>query len=352
MLNRPAYTQLGQSGAIEQVLTEARLVSATNFNVMLAGAPGVGKGLLAQCIHENSPRRQRKMLSRNCAGVAQSRMETELFGHGGLLERAHRSTLLLDDVGELGPRTQGLLYRFLDTGEVRIISATNRDLLQADSKQAFCADLYYRLNLAYLQIPALRERREDISFLMEHNLKIFSEQFRLKLCKLAPSAMSTLEAYSWPGNIRELREVAKLLALTQAGRVVAVDQLPETVLADRGPMPAIETAAISSSVADAVATACYDQITQSGESFWTVVYGPFLARKLTRDTVRAVVSRGLRQTNGSYKVLATLFNLRPTDHRRFLTFLEEHNCHPRPVALRAGTEDGVRVARASHRRAV
>ena len=349
MLNRPSYTRLGQSGAIEQVLTEARFVSATNFNVMLAGEPGVGKGFVAQCIHENSPRRRRKMLSRNCAGIAESRLETELFGHGGLLERAHRSTLLLDDIGELGPRTQALLYRFLDTGEVRIISATNRDLLECDSKHAFCADLYYRLNLAYLRIPALRERREDISFLMEHYLKHFSEQFRLKLCKLAPSALSTLEAYSWPGNIRELREVAELLALTQAGRVVAVDQLPETILAHRGSMP-MDTGSAASSVADAVAAACYDQITQGGESFWTVVYGPFLARKLTRDTVRAVVSRGLRQTQGSYKVLTILFNLRPTDHRRFLAFLQEHNCHPRPQTVRAAADD--RATRESHRRAV
>jgi len=351
MLNGPAFTQLGQSTAIEQLLIDARLVSPTNFHVMLAGEPGVGKGLLAQCIHENSPRRKRKMLSRNCAGVAESRLETELFGHGGLLERAHRTTLLLDDVGELGTRTQALLYRFLDTGEVRIISATTRDLVERDSKPPFCADLYYRLNLAYLQIPALRDRREDIPFLMEHNLKIFSEQFRLKPCTLAPSASSALEAYSWPGNIRELREAAKLLALTQAGRVVAVDQLPEAVLRSRGPMPPIETPPPPSFVADAIVAACYDQITQGGESFWTVVYGPFLAGKLTRDTVRAVVTRGLRQTHNSYKALTALFNLGPTDHRRFMSFLEQHNCHPRPQAIRAAADDAGRT-RASHRRAV
>lgn len=350
MLNGAAYTQLGQSGAIEQLLIEARLVSATNFNVLLAGEPGVGKGMLAQCIHEHSSRRKRKMLSRNCAGVAQSRLETELFGHGGLLERADRGTLLLDDVGELGSHAQALLYRFLDTGDVRIISATNRDLLECDSKP-FSADLYYRLNLAYLQIPALRERREDILFLMEQNLKIFSEQFRLKPCNLAPSAASALEAYSWPGNIRELREAAKLLALTQAGRVVAIDQLPETVLASRGAMPPIETPPLPSYVADAVAAACYDQITQNGESFWTVVYGPFLAGKLTRDTVRSVVTRGLRQTHNSYKALTSLFNLEPTDQRRFMSFLEQHNCHPRPQAVRASTDDAGRT-RASHRRAV
>lgn len=378
MVNRPPYKLLGQCGAIVEVLNEARFVSATDFKVLLTGESGVGKGLLAQFIHENSPRRQRKMLSRNCAGVAQSRLEMELFGHlrggitdahsdrAGLFERAHGSTLLLVDVGEIGPRIQARLLHVLENGEVppagsdrgsgmidvRIISATNRDLLQRTSEQAFCVDLYYRLNVAHLQIPPLRERREDISFLMGSYLKILSEDFRLPLCALDRSALSTLEAHSWPGNIRELREVAQLLALTYAGRVVAVDQLPETVVAERGPMPPIEAAPVLSSVADPVATACYEQITQGLESFWTVVYGPFLARKLTRDTVRAVITRGLRQTNGSYKALTTLFNLPPTDHKRLLNLLQQHNCRPRPKAFRAATDDGVRVTPAPQRHAV
>jgi len=289
MVNRPPDTLLGQCGAIVEVLEEARCVSATGFNVLLTGESGVGKGLLAQFIHENSPRRERKMLSQNCARVAQSRLDTELFGHvrgsttdgrtvrAGLFERAHGSTLLLAEVGEMRPRIQGRLLRFLDTGEVapagsdrgnqridvRIISATTRDLLQRTSEQEFSVDLYYRLNVALLRIPPLRERREDISFLMECYLKILSEEFRLPLCELDPSAWSRLEAYSWPGNIRELHEVAELLALTHAGRVVVADQLPETVLAQRDPMPPIQTAPILSSGADPVATACYEQIMQN-----------------------------------------------------------------------------------------
>ncbi len=287
MVNRPPETLLGQCGAMVEVLKEARYVSATDFNVLVTGESGAGKGLLAQFIHENSPRRERKMLSRNCARVAQSRLDTELFGHvrgttdahtgrAGLFERAHGSTLLLSEVGEMGPRVQSRLLRFLDNGEVapvgsdggnrmidvRIISATNRDLLQRSPEQAFSVDLYYRLNVALLRIPALRERREDISFLIGHYLKILSEEFRLPLCELDPSALSRLEAYSWPGNIRELHEVAELLALTHAGRVVVADQLPETVLAQR-PMPPLETAPILSSIDDPVATACYEQIMQN-----------------------------------------------------------------------------------------
>ena len=251
MVNQPPYALLGQCGAIVEVLAEARRVSPTNCKVLLTGESGVGKGLLAQFTHENSPRRLRKMLSRTCAGIAQSRLETELFGS---FEKAHRSTLLLADVGDMGPRLQARFLRFLEGGEVppagpdrgnetidvRIISATNHDLLRRASGHAFSVDLYYRLNVAHLRIPPLRERREDIPFLMGTYLKIMSEQFRLPLCELDPAAVSTLEAYWWPGNLRQLREVAQRLAVTHAGRVVAVDHLTETVLAQRGPKPPIE----------------------------------------------------------------------------------------------------------------
>jgi DNA-binding NtrC family response regulator len=228
MGNRPPYTTLGQSPAIVDVLNEARFVSATDFRVLLTGESGVGKRLLAQFIHENSPRRERRMLSRTCAGVAESHFETELFG---LFEKAHGSTLLLAEVDEMGPCVQARLLRFFENGEadVRIISAANCDLLQPNSEQAFSVDLYYRLNVACLQVPPLRERREDISFLLGYYLKTLSEHFRLPLCELDPSAVSALEVYSWPGNIRELHELSQLLALTHAGRVVTAEQLPESI---------------------------------------------------------------------------------------------------------------------------
>ena len=273
MVNRPPYTLLGQCGAIVDVLNEARFVSGTDCRVLLTGESGVGKTLLAQFIHENSPRRQRKMLSRSCAGATQSRLETELFG-AGLFERAHGSTLLLVDVGEMGPRIQARMRRFLedtDATDVRIISATNRDLLRRSSEPAFSVDLYYRLNVAHLQIPALRERREDISYLMGYYLTMLSAQFQLPLCELEPAALSALEAYRWPGNIRELREVAQLLARTHAGRVVGVEQLPEMVLAEQRVTPSIELAPVRSSVAVPVPPVYYQLVTRGPESFWTSV---------------------------------------------------------------------------------
>jgi len=351
---------LGQSHAILQVLNEARFVSATDFRVLLSGESGVGKKQFAQFLHENSPRRQRTMLSVNCSSVPESRLETALFAHAdgggsstghqyaGLFEMSHGSTLLLDDVDGMGPRTQALLLHVLENGsipqpgsgrrsktvDVRIISSTDVDLLERASEKSFRVDLFYRLNVAHLQIPPLRERREDIAFLMEDCLESLSEQFRMPLCELHPSALAKLQAHSWPGNVRELHEVAEYLALTHAGTVVTADQLPELVL---WPAPFVPSAA------DPVASACFERITQDMESFWTAVYEPFMAHRLSRATVRAVITRGLRQTNGSYRALTALFNLPPVDHYRLLTFLHQYECLPRPRAFRPVLDD-VRTA--------
>ncbi len=367
-VNRRPYALLGESHAILDVLNEARFVSATDFRVMLTGESGVGKKQFAQFIHDNSPRRQRTMLSVNCARVPESRLETALFagaddgvsGAGshcaGLFEMAHGSTLLLDDVDAIGPHMQALLLRALENDnaphrasgrrheavDARIISATDSDLLKRDADKPFRLDLYYRLNVAHLQIPPLRERREDIPFVMEACLESLSEQFRLPLCELHPSALSRLEAHSWPGNIRELHDVAEYLALTYAGRVVTADQLPEMVLAQGGSAPA-GTPPFPSSTADPVAWACFERITKDGGSFWTDVYEPFMAERLSRASVRAVVSRGLKQTNGSYRALTTLFNLPLADHHRLLAFLHQYDCLPRPQAFRAALDD-VRTA--------
>jgi len=354
-VNRRPSALLGQSQAILEVLNEARFVSATDFRVLLTGESGVGKKQFAQFIHENSPRRQRSMLSVNCASVPESRLETALFAHAdggsptghqyaGLFEMAHGSTLLLDDVDGMGPRTQALLLRVLENGDiphpgsgrrnktvdVRIISATDGDLLECAEEKSFRIDLFYRLNVAHLQVPPLRARREDISLLMEDCLESLSEQFRLPLCELHPSALAKLESHSWPGNIRELHDVAEYLALTYPGAVVTVDQLPELVL---WPAPFVP------STADPVASACFDRITKDMESFWTVVSEPFMAHRLSRATVRAVITRGLRQTNGSYRALTALFNLPPADHHRLLTFLHQYECLPRPRAFRPVVDD-------------
>jgi len=189
---------LGDSPAITQLIAEARFVASTDSKVLITGESGVGKELLAQFIHDNSPRERRTMASVNCAGVPETLLESELFGHtrgsftdahrdrAGLFELANGGTLLLDEVGEMGGRMQALLLRVLENGEtqrigadhprtrvdVRIIAATNRDLLQRTREQAFRLDLYYRLAVVHLVIPPLRERQGDIRILVDHYLRI------------------------------------------------------------------------------------------------------------------------------------------------------------------------------------
>jgi len=369
---------LGESPAILGVIAEAKYVAAADSKVLITGESGVGKELLARFIHANSPRSYVPMASINCAGVPESLLESELFGHmrgsftdahtdrAGLFESSHGGTLLLDEVGEMGARMQALLLRVLENGEiqrigsdrrrqsvdVRVISATNRDLLQQTNEKSFRLDLYYRLNVVNLIIPPLRERREDIRMLIQHYLRTMGEHFRQPVCELNAAAYAKLEAYGWPGNIRELRNVAERLALQQPGKTVGPDSLPGEILREvsGGSEPAGIVAPQTSMPAaeayvETMASACFTRMVRGREPFWSVVYEPFMARDMTRDVVRAVISRGLKETRGSYKALAPLFNVQPAEYKRMLTFLQQHDCHLPFQAFRMITdEDRARLA--------
>ena len=340
---------LGRSRAIADLVEEASLVAATDSKVLITGESGVGKELLARFIHERSGRSRRPMLTINCAGVPETLLESELFGHvrgsftdahrdrRGLLELADGGTILLDEVGEMTMRMQTLLLRFLETGEiqqvgserlkrtvdVRVISATNRDLFERTKQKEFREDLYYRLNIVHLVVPPLRVRRDDIRLLFEHYLRVMSERHRLPPCQMTEDALVHLEDYHWPGNIRELRNVAERVALRFAGRAVAQSDLPGQIQRE----PIATPQAVVPNAAEALAAACFDRMINHGESFWAVVYEPFMLRDLTRETVRAVVRMGLDRARGSYRIVSQLFNMPPNDYKRFLTFLQKYECH-------------------------
>jgi DNA-binding NtrC family response regulator len=341
---------LGNSPVIIELLKEARIMGATNSKVLITGESGVGKELLARFMHEQSPRSRASMVTINCAGVPESLLESELFGHvrgsftdahrdrRGLLEVANGGTVMLDEVGEMSMRMQTVLLRFLENGEiqrvgsdrsdvlvdVRVISATNRNLLEQTQRKEFREDLYYRLNVVHLVVPPLRARREDIGLLFDHYVRTLSELHHLPACELTPEAIARLEQYDWPGNVRELRNVAERLVLRCSGRAVKIGDLPGET-AQRKPQP--ETLSAGRTAADTVAAAYYERITNGRESFWSVVYEPFMSRDVTRATVRDIVSRGLQDTRGNYRLLAQLFNLPSSDYKRFLGFLQKHDCH-------------------------
>jgi transcriptional regulator with PAS, ATPase and Fis domain len=340
---------VGASKAIRELIAEADYIASTHSKVLLTGESGVGKEVFARYIHQHSLRRHGPMITINCAGVPETLLESELFGHvrgsftdahrdrRGLFEMAHGGTVLLDEVGEMSMRMQALLLRFLETGEiqpvgsdqptrivdVRVIAATNRNLLDETRLKTFREDLYYRLNVVHMIVPPLRERREDVKPLLDHYLRATSEAERRPICHLTPEAEAHLAAYRWPGNIRELRNFAERLVLRYSGCAVSLSDLPAEVFEGEERVAAPAAAQVERTVP----AEAYQRMAAGHESFWTVVYEPFMLRDLTRDSVRTVVRRGLEHTRGSYSLVAQLFNLPPTDYKRFMSFLQKYDCH-------------------------
>ncbi len=328
----------------------------TDAKVLITGESGVGKEIAARQIHRHSARARRPLLALNCAGMPETLLESELFGHvrgsftdavrdkPGLLEAANGGTVFLDEVGEMSLRMQAVLLRFLETGEiqrvgagrtlppvdVRIVAATNRDLLRAVHEKEFRADLYYRLNVIHIVIPPLRERREDIAPLIEHFSAMYSERYGVPTA-LSAEVLARLEEYDWPGNVRELKNVIERLVVMQGDGGQHVEGLPLDVRRCLG-----DGAAAPPPPARTTAEELFDSIVNKQQSFWTVVYQPFMLRNLTRADVVALVERGLVETRGSYKQLVTLFNIAPLDYRRFLNFLRKNHCHVEFQPYRSG----------------
>jgi transcriptional regulator with GAF, ATPase, and Fis domain len=230
---------IGDSPAIREVFSILDRIIPTTFPVLVQGESGTGKELIAAAIHEYGPRKAKPFLSENCAAVAETLFESELFGHvrgaftgadrtrDGLFQQAHGGTLFLDEIGELSAAMQSKLLRALQEGEVRkvgattvdkvdvrIVAATNRDLKEAVDEGSFREDLYYRLHVVAIRVPPLRERREDIEPLLEHFLGLATKEGGVGPRDLSSAALKILTSYNWPGNIRELQnEVKRLVAL-------------------------------------------------------------------------------------------------------------------------------------------
>ena len=245
---RPRGIVTGESPAIQQVLRMVERVAPTDSSVLIHGETGTGKELVAQALHLQSPRRDRLMVSINCAALPTGLVESELFGREkgaftgaltrqiGRFELADRSTLFLDEIGELSLDVQAKLLRVLESGEferlgnsrtskanVRIIAATNRDLLDAVRKGRFREDLYYRLNVFPIRIPPLRERAEDIPVLVWTFLEEFSSRMGKKITQVPRKTMEALQRHRWPGNVRELRNVIEHAAILAAGDTLRID---------------------------------------------------------------------------------------------------------------------------------
>jgi two-component system response regulator AtoC len=231
---------IGKSQAMNGIFSFIKQIAPSRSTVLVMGDSGTGKELVSRAIHHQSPRKAHPFVTINCAAIPETLIESELFGHErgaftnaiekklGRCEIAHQGTLFLDEIGELSLLTQAKILRFLEEKEftrvggsktikvdVRLISATNKDLTQRIKNGEFREDLYYRINVVPIVIPPLRERKEDIPLLVEHFIKKYSDENNKKVKGLSPDTLEWMVRYEWPGNVRELENlIERMVALT------------------------------------------------------------------------------------------------------------------------------------------
>ncbi len=257
---------LTKSPVMEAVLRSAHLIAQTDASVLITGESGTGKELVAHAMHETSPRHHKPFITVNCAALPETLAESLLFGHRkgaftgadnnhpGLIGAAEGGTLFLDEIGELPLNLQAKLLRFLESGEVlplgesrpqrlnvRVFAATHRDLYAMSQQGQFRSDLFYRLNIIPVELPPLRERREDIALLAKHFLNCFASQHKLPLAHLDKEASTCLYRHTWAGNIRELRNLCERLSILLAGREIGLSNLPADIRQPAAPRIASNT---------------------------------------------------------------------------------------------------------------
>jgi transcriptional regulator with PAS, ATPase and Fis domain len=249
--NQAFRSMLGRSPAMEAVIRTAQIAAATDVHILIEGETGTGKELLAQEIQSASARADQAFIIVNCAALPVELVESLLFGHEqgaftgaherreGYMQKAHRGTLFLDEIGELPLTIQAKLLRFIEHGEcqrlgsaeldyvdVRIIAATNRNLMRLVDSGQFRQDLFYRLNIVPMQLPPLRQRKRDIAELAEYFLRQAADRNQSGTSTLTPAALDQLKKHHWPGNIRELRNVCEHVSALQPGKAIEPEDLP------------------------------------------------------------------------------------------------------------------------------
>src|SRR6478736_1312450 len=302
---------VGRSRAMRDLSQLLETVAATSSTVLIAGETGTGKELAARAIHHSSPRRANRFVAINCSAIPETLLEAELFGHvrgaftgavvtrQGRLEQAQKGTLFLDEVGTMSPALQAKLLRVLQEREfervgdshtikidVRVIAATHSDLARMVADGSFRQDLFYRLNVIPVQLPPLRERRDDIPLLVQHFLQKLCADLERETVTMSQDAMRRLMAYSWPGNVRQLENIVERALAFSKGR-------PQIDVADLGPEivePRGDTARDESWLPD------------EGLDFESYIGGLELA----------IIRRSLEKTHGNKRQAAKLLNLKRT----------------------------------------
>ena len=337
---------IGSDARFAAALERTQRFAQSDAPVLITGETGTGKELFARAVHLLSSRRRRPYLAVNCAQYHEGPlMASELFGHvrgsftgaigdhRGVFEEGTGGTVFLDEIGELAMAAQAMLLRTLGEGEivpvggtharavdVRVVAATSRDLDAMVATGRFRADLYYRLNCMRLAVPAVRERGNDWEAIASYYLA--------QRCQRAPTAKrlsgeakNVMRHYDWPGNVRELRSVVEMAFHLSAGELIepadfAAELESATRIEQLGRVPVVAPDASLSRMID------------HGESFWSVIYAPYMSRERSRHEVREVIAEGLARTRGSYKRLLPLFGIAATDYLKFMDFLRHQELKP------------------------
>jgi two-component system nitrogen regulation response regulator GlnG len=324
---------VGRSAAMQEVYKAVGRVAPLDVTVLITGESGTGKELVARALFHHSRRADKPFVAVNCAAIPETLLESELFGHEkgaftgadrlriGKFEQADQGTLFLDEVGDTSAATQAKLLRLLQEqrferlggnetiqADVRLIAATNKELAAEAAAGRFRGDLYYRLNVFHIHIPALRERRDDVPLLLDHFLRQIGHSLGRAVHSVAPEARRCLEGFDWPGNVRQLQSVLKYALIQAAGGVLTLDCLPEAV---RG-SAAAPAASLSGAGALDVA-ALTDDLLRAG--------GPDIYRRVSTEVDRVILERVLRHVHGNQVQASELLGISRTTLRAKLRTL-------------------------------
>jgi transcriptional regulator with GAF, ATPase, and Fis domain len=286
------HQMIGESEAVREVYARIAKVARVDTTILITGETGTGKEMAARAIHFNSARARRSFIAINCAALSESLLESELFGHErgaftnafaqkkGKLELADGGTVFLDEIGELTPPLQSKLLRVLQERELervggnqrikvdlRILSATNRDVTADVASGTFRRDLYFRLNVVQIHLPPLRDRREDIPTLARHFLSVYARKAGRRLETISSAAMECLRAYDWPGNVRELENAIERACVLGNSDEILLEDLPDSII-EQGPMGKSDSATeLQARVLEAKRRAVFEAFRRAGGSY-------------------------------------------------------------------------------------
>ncbi len=322
---------VGRSGPMQQVFKLIGQVAGTDATTLITGESGTGKELVARAIYHHSNRSAQPFLAVNCAAIPEQLLESELFGHErgaftgatlqriGKFEQCHGGTIFLDEIGDMTPATQTKILRVLQSGtfervggnqpikaDVRIIAATNKPLEEAVAARQFREDLFYRLNVVRIQMPALRERRDDVRLLVNYFLKKFARDQKAEPKSISTGVVKALEQYHWPGNVRELENIIRRAHVVAKGDAILLSDLPAEVL---NPTAVAGAATLTASTSGAAATdaGVTDIVALARKLFQWARKNPKL--KLIPAVERELIIQALSETAGNQVQAAKLLGI-------------------------------------------